>query len=612
MQIRFLCLFCWWFYFVELFAAWKHSICSGHESVATRLGAVSSDSFVHIHRPRECASQWTRVRCDCNFDIAAACSNLCGSPIYISLLLRWIGGHVPEHRSLCSCSNRPRYIQLCLVERGLPNFSCFGSRQSNAFVHQFPFFNDRLAGRGCFVHSANDVNSHIHFWQCSDVPIFHFAGVGVCLLDQHQLWSCHCPWRRHLLCSGNAERSRKQCSKVLIFCCCCCFKKVSLLERCDFSYVPASIVQSFPVGVQTITLVNAPPVPAQTVGSVYNAAASSTSNLPVQISIDPVSSSVCRLDPGNNVTAIGTGTCVVIFNQVRESKKFSSFFSPQIRKIIFFSKFGSNRFLAANTRTAVFFVGTSSFCGSSFVSGTPGQAGVTQTTCNLLASNATYVCASCLPTAVVAPNTCTVSTVNGITTITTNQPQAYPSGFFSYPPNVRLVFNGDVTFSSFATVGFCLPNGTDYAVSSLMQSTAGRLSLNGGLALFVGPYYPSSLNVFAASVSPLTTSPTFGALYASQWPDNTTTPSACNSLVVSANYTGVSGSFVNGVNITLVATGAPGCPAGLTGGQIAGIVIGSVFGAALLAVGAYFLITKVFLDPRRELFSGVNRAASPE
>jgi hypothetical protein len=87
-----------------------------------------------------------------------------------------------------------------------------------------------------------------------------------------------------------------------------------------------------------------------------------------------------------------------------------------------------------------------------------------------------------------------------------------------------------------------------------------------------------------------------------QWPDNSTVPDACNSIFITSNYSGTV-AFVSAVNITLSPTGAPGCPVPLTGGQIAGIVIGSVAGAALLAVGLYLLITKVIMDPGRTMFS---------
>ena len=60
------------------------------------------------------------------------------------------------------------------------------------------------------------------------------------------------------------------------------------------------------------------------------------------------------------------------------------------------------------------------------------------------------------------------------------------------------------------------------------------------------------------------------------------------------------------VNFKQVTTGGAGClppPSGLSGGAIAGIVIGSVVGAALLVVLAIFLFKKLDFDSKRQLFS---------
>jgi hypothetical protein len=71
----------------------------------------------------------------------------------------------------------------------------------------------------------------------------------------------------------------------------------------------------------------------------------------------------------------------------------------------------------------------------------------------------------------------------GVTTITTNQPQTFPSGVFSYPANVQIVLT-DVTFSSFGSVAFCVLNTTAYSMPSLI-SASNRLVLGGTLTLYL-------------------------------------------------------------------------------------------------------------------------------
>jgi Ethanolamine utilization protein EutJ (predicted chaperonin) len=89
----------------------------------------------------------------------------------------------------------------------------------------------------------------------------------------------------------------------------------------DVAYAPApQVQQSFPVasagGVtpQTITFMSAAPNNAQVGGPAYQAAATASSGLPVVLSIDSASDTVCSINNGT-VSFIGAGTCTIDANQ---------------------------------------------------------------------------------------------------------------------------------------------------------------------------------------------------------------------------------------------------------------------------------------------------------
>ena len=89
----------------------------------------------------------------------------------------------------------------------------------------------------------------------------------------------------------------------------------------DQTYAPASETQqSFPVSpadgstAQTITFSTAAPVDATVVGPAYFPAASATSSLPVILTVDGASATVCAIDQGV-VTFIGGGICTIDANQ---------------------------------------------------------------------------------------------------------------------------------------------------------------------------------------------------------------------------------------------------------------------------------------------------------
>jgi len=238
----------------------------------------------------------------------------------------------------------------------------------------------------------------------------------------------------------------------------------------------------------------------------------------------------------------------------------------------------------------------------------PGQTNVTQTTCNVGTFPAgtltqAQICASCLPTPIVSPNTCSVATAAGnAIVITTNQPQVYPNGYFSYPPFVTLVFQSDVTLSSGTNLAFCIPNGTSYGVGPLMTEGAGKATIQGALTLMLGPYYPVATTPASIVVvsSGAAVAGTFAAILPVQWPDNFTATDPCVTILVTPNYT----TSRAAVNITQGPSGVPGCPTGLSAGAIAGIVIGAVVGAALIAIAVVLIVKNCFWDPNRKLFGG--------
>src|ERR1700736_5178316 len=63
-------------------------------------------------------------------------------------------------------------------------------------------------------------------------------------------------------------------------------------------------------GSQTITFESTPPSSATVGGAAYTVEAAASSGLPVTLTIDPASSSVCSIS-GSSVYFIGAGTCTI-------------------------------------------------------------------------------------------------------------------------------------------------------------------------------------------------------------------------------------------------------------------------------------------------------------
>ncbi len=101
-------------------------------------------------------------------------------------------------------------------------------------------------------------------------------------------------------------------------------------------------------GTQTVSFVSAPPALLR-IGTSYVSAATSTSNLPVDISVSAASAAVCTKDSGSTILLIGIGTCVLLADQPGDANWQPAAQGTQSLVVASLSAFSSPSQLAACT-----------------------------------------------------------------------------------------------------------------------------------------------------------------------------------------------------------------------------------------------------------------------
>jgi len=130
------------------------------------------------------------------------------------------------------------------------------------------------------------------------------------------------------------------------------------------------------------------------------------------------------------------------------------------------------------------------------------------------------------------------------------------------------------------------------------------MAMDGTVTLNVNNVVPSSLTLVNSAGASAAFTGVFAAVNVVQVSTVATSSQPCFTTTATPAYTTTPNQVV--VTFSQANSGAAGCipPAtGLSGGAIAGIVIGSLVGAALLVVLAIFLFKKLDFDSKRQLFS---------
>ena len=172
---------------------------------------------------------------------------------------------------------------------------------------------------------------------------------------------------------------------------------------------------------------------------------------------------------------------------------------------------------------------------------------------------------------------------------------------------VRLVAN-TVTFTSNANVFFCIPS-TLSSYLTLITTTSNPINMDGRITLNVGNAVPPSLillNSTGADTLLGQWNGLFQSVSAVQVSSIATSAPPCFATSAAPSYASVGTSNTVTIAFSQSNSGSAGCvpvSTGLSGGAIAGIIIGSFVGAALLIIGVIFVIKKFDFDNKRQLFS---------
>ena len=152
--------------------------------------------------------------------------------------------------------------------------------------------------------------------------------------------------------------------------------------------------------------------------------------------------------------------------------------------------------------------------------------------------------------------------------------------------------------SSSTSLTFAIPSTNSFGTGQNLMtfSGSGLYTMGGTVTLATQSVIPATVPLVRSNVAAANWVGLFGSV-------TSTTSANCIVLTTTPVYS------TNTVDITLTprsSTGA-GCPTvpaqGLSGGAIAGIVIGCIVGAALLVILAIFLFRKIDFDSKRQLFS---------